>query len=131
VQSLNIAAYLLYRKLDSCPSLYWPETIPLQCSDTVHCGIPSGIYFSSLIQTELLDQFTPTINDEAIENMAFTLPQDEEKIGFSDSIFTWSNSNHGGAATPSKRRFTLRIDGELFFKRNCFNIIIGPTGMKI
>ena len=30
--------------------------------------------------------------------------------------------------TPSRRRFTLRVTGELLFKRGRINLIIGPTG---
>ena len=76
-----------------------------------------------------MDEFTPKVNDEAIDGRAFAPDQDEHTIGFNDATFTWSNTSSRGTATPSKRRFTLRIEGELVFKRDCSNIIIGPTGM--
>ncbi|KAI9431405.1 P-loop containing nucleoside triphosphate hydrolase protein, partial [Lactarius indigo] len=49
-------------------------------------------------------------------------------IGFQNANFTWSNDDADGTLTPSRRRFTLRVEGELLFKRGCFNLIIGPTG---
>lgn len=54
---------------------------------------------------------------------------DRGVIGFQNASFTWSNDDvNDGALTPSRHRFTLRVDGELLFKRGCFNLIIGPTG---
>jgi hypothetical protein len=44
-------------------------------------------------------------------------------IGFRDATFTWSNESDG-SATPSRHRFTLRIDDELLFKRGCFNLVV-------
>jgi hypothetical protein len=52
---------------------------------------------------------------------------DSQHIGFNDATFAWS-VDADGALTPSKRKYLLRIDGELTFKRNCLNLIIGPTG---
>lgn len=55
---------------------------------------------------------------------------DQDAIGFQNASFTWSNDDDDGAVTltPVQRRFTLRVHGELFFKRGSFNLIIGPTG---
>ncbi|KAH9166806.1 hypothetical protein EDB89DRAFT_2115743 [Lactarius sanguifluus] len=53
---------------------------------------------------------------------------DQDVIGFQNASFTWSNDHADGTLTPSRRRFTLRVHGELLFKRGCFNLIIGPTG---
>ncbi|KAJ7061977.1 hypothetical protein C8F01DRAFT_986919, partial [Mycena amicta] len=67
-----------------------------------------------------LEQETPpaTLNVPALNN-----------IGFRDASFTWSkNSPTDGTATPSTRQFVLKIDGELFFKPGCFNLVVGPTG---
>lgn len=52
---------------------------------------------------------------------------DPQKIGFRNAHFTWS-SDVNGSLTPSKRRFTLRIEGELLFKPKCVNLVIGETG---
>ncbi|KAI9444470.1 hypothetical protein H4582DRAFT_2052775 [Lactarius indigo] len=52
----------------------------------------------------------------------------DDVIGFQNASFTWSNDHADGTTTPSRRRFTLRVQGELLFKRGCFNLIIGPTG---
>jgi ABC-type uncharacterized transport system fused permease/ATPase subunit len=57
---------------------------------------------------------------------------DSEALGFYDASFTWSAEQtatpEDGTTTPSRRNFVLRIDGELVFKRNVINLIIGPTG---
>ena len=53
---------------------------------------------------------------------------DQDVVGFQNASFTWSNDDAKGTLTPSRRRFTLRVHGELLFKRGCFNLIIGPTG---
>ena len=54
---------------------------------------------------------------------------DRGVIGFQNASFTWSNEDvNDGALTPSRRKFTLRVDDELLFKRGSFNLIIGPTG---
>jgi ATPase subunit of ABC transporter with duplicated ATPase domains len=54
---------------------------------------------------------------------------DRDVIGFQNASFTWSNDDvHDGDLTPSRRKFTLRVNGELLFKRACINLIIGPTG---
>ncbi|KAK7062494.1 ATP-binding cassette transporter [Favolaschia claudopus] len=79
-----------------------------------------------LHNTELLDQFA-----EDKEGSAEVLGADDttrsQEIGFRDAMFTWSNENDG-SATPSRHRFTLRIDDELLFKRGRFNLVLGPTG---
>jgi ABC-type glutathione transport system ATPase component len=54
---------------------------------------------------------------------------DPEAIGFHNAVFTWGLSDAGSTpATPSRRKFMLRIEDDLFFKRGAFNLIIGPTG---
>ncbi|KAJ6559886.1 P-loop containing nucleoside triphosphate hydrolase protein [Mycena capillaripes] len=76
-----------------------------------------------LHNTELLDAFTEEKEDTAV----FLAAEASNEIGFRDATFTWSNDNDG-SATPSKHKFTLRIDDELIFKRECFNLVLGPTG---
>lgn len=54
---------------------------------------------------------------------------DKSQIGFKDAHFTWSGEDIvDGAETPSRRKFVLRIDGELAFQRGSVNLVIGPTG---
>jgi len=48
-------------------------------------------------------------------------------IGFKNATFSWSLEEDDGATTPSSRMFKLRVDGQLLFKRNCVNLIVGPT----
>ncbi|KAI0039394.1 P-loop containing nucleoside triphosphate hydrolase protein [Auriscalpium vulgare] len=70
-----------------------------------------------LQETELIDEFAP-------QPSTITDPHrlDEAAIGFTNASFTWSNDN------TASRKFVLRIDDELMFKRGCINLIIGPTG---
>ncbi|KAH9030174.1 hypothetical protein EDB84DRAFT_1562614 [Lactarius hengduanensis] len=83
---------------------------------------------SPSIATELLDEFAD--GDKGSERVMLTDAShfDQDVIGFQNASFTWSNDNADGTLTPSRRRFTLRVQGELLFKRGCFNLIIGPTG---
>ncbi|KAI9444468.1 hypothetical protein H4582DRAFT_1805817 [Lactarius indigo] len=81
-----------------------------------------------LRDTELLDEFADA--DKGSERVMLTDAShfDQDVIGFQNASFTWSNDDADGTLTPSRRRFTLRVQGELLFKRGCFNLIIGPTG---
>ncbi|KAH9059057.1 hypothetical protein EDB87DRAFT_1832312 [Lactarius vividus] len=81
-----------------------------------------------LHHTELLDEFTDA--DKSPERVMLTDSSrfDQDVIGFQNASFTWSNDHADGILTPSRRRFTLRVQGELLFKPGCFNLIIGPTG---
>jgi len=54
---------------------------------------------------------------------------DRDVIGFLNASFTWANDDpNDGGLTPARRKFTLRVEGEVLFKRGCFNLIVGPTG---
>ncbi|PPQ97414.1 hypothetical protein CVT26_006798 [Gymnopilus dilepis] len=79
-----------------------------------------------LDQTELLDSFSeePTGQPNLVIEPVTSSPE----IGFRNATFSWSVMDEDGSATPSSRIFKLRIEGELFFKRNAINLIIGPTG---
>ncbi|KAE9395907.1 P-loop containing nucleoside triphosphate hydrolase protein [Gymnopus androsaceus JB14] len=80
----------------------------------------------SLDRTELLDSLS-----EKIPESGYFVPADQvtdsQEIGFRDATFTWS-SDVAGSLTPSKRKFKLKIEGELLFRKNCVNLIIGETG---
>ncbi|KAG6805189.1 hypothetical protein H0H92_000368, partial [Tricholoma furcatifolium] len=72
--------------------------------------------------TELLDEFQKKdVNTLPPEN------QHDGDIGFRNANFVWSNDSEG-SLTPSKRKFSLRIQDELLFKRGQMNLITGPTG---
>ncbi|KAJ4491368.1 P-loop containing nucleoside triphosphate hydrolase protein [Lentinula edodes] len=49
-----------------------------------------------------------------------------DKIGFHNASFTWSRST-GGTAILS-RNFVLTVTGDLHFKPNALNLVVGPTG---
>ncbi|KAF5317788.1 hypothetical protein D9619_012656 [Psilocybe cf. subviscida] len=76
-----------------------------------------------LKNTELLDSFTDGDKNEPIVSNASPLD-----IGFRNAVFSWTTEADSGYTTPSGRIFKLRVDGELQFKRNALNVIIGPTG---
>ncbi|KAH7883936.1 hypothetical protein F5I97DRAFT_2075294 [Phlebopus sp. FC_14] len=78
-----------------------------------------------LNDTELLDEFTTTDKPELL---AQHNGEESDLVGFRDAAFAWSSDSSGGALTPSRRYFNLRIDNELLFKRSCINLVIGPTG---
>jgi hypothetical protein len=79
-----------------------------------------------LQKTELLDFFTekPTQGDDDIPT---TIECDD--LGFNNATFSWSVESHDqdGTLTPSQRTFRLHISGKQLFKRDCINLIIGPT----
>ncbi|KAJ7145004.1 multidrug resistance-associated ABC transporter [Mycena crocata] len=77
-----------------------------------------------LHDTELLDAFS---TDVAITSPPLSSNLNAKKIGFNDATFSWSTSDDG-LNIPARRRFVLRIDGQLMFKQNCINLIVGPTG---
>lgn len=81
-----------------------------------------------LNENELLDQFV----DKEGSSIGVALSSDENDqknydIGFRNTTFTWSAEQGDMSLTPSSRNFRLHIEGELLFKRNCINMIIGPT----
>ncbi|KAG1858585.1 hypothetical protein C8R48DRAFT_775022 [Suillus tomentosus] len=80
---------------------------------------------SFLSDTELLNAHAQQDDDRV---QLFVQSEGEsDLIGFRDAVFAWSNDSRG-SLTPSKRKFRLRIDGEMYFQRGCFNLVVGPTG---
>lgn len=82
-----------------------------------------------LHKSELLDSFLgEKILSIHAANPAADL-QSSDEIGFKDASFSWSLDEEEdiGFATPSSRVFRLRVEGDLIFKRNAINLIIGPT----
>jgi hypothetical protein len=77
-----------------------------------------------LQKTELLDLFTdkPSQGD-----IATTFECDG--MGFNNATFSWSveSPDNDGTSTPSQRTYRLHISGKQLFKRDCINLIIGPT----
>jgi len=77
-----------------------------------------------LHKTELLDAYLEKPSDIA----TVPSPESNKDIGFRNATFSWSiEDENDGTLTPSRRQFKLRIKGELLFKRNGINLIIGPT----
>jgi len=70
-----------------------------------------------LRETELLDNF-----DEKPAHAPPIEPSETNtELGFQDAHFVWSADDASG------RAFRLKVDGTLTFKRNCLNVIVGPT----
>ncbi|KAF8507383.1 P-loop containing nucleoside triphosphate hydrolase protein [Hysterangium stoloniferum] len=67
-----------------------------------------------------------TASDEGSINPQPFNPSDG--IGFRNATFTWDSDRSDDGWNASQRRYSLKIDGELFFKHGQFNLIIGPTG---
>ncbi|KAF8955959.1 ABC transporter type 1, transmembrane domain-containing protein [Flammula alnicola] len=80
-----------------------------------------------LHKTELLDSFLEVSKPSSSVPVP-TPVESSSDIGFRNATFSWSLDDEGGYTTPSGRVYKLRIDGELLFKRNAINLIIGPTG---
>ncbi|EMD39557.1 hypothetical protein CERSUDRAFT_111872 [Gelatoporia subvermispora B] len=78
-----------------------------------------------LYNTELLDEFSSKEDEVHVERVQ-TRPG---VIGIRASAFTWSDEGNL-VRTPggSRRKFTLRVDEELTFKRGAVNLVVGPTG---
>jgi hypothetical protein len=91
--------------------------VPLRFSDTSK---------TNKTKTELLDSFTDK-ESNVPELLAPANPAANE-IGFRNATFAWSSEKVDGTLTPSKRKFTLKIEGELLFKRGCINLVVGATG---
>lgn len=80
---------------------------------------------SFLSDTELLDAHAQQDDDRV---QLFVQSEGEsDLIGFRDAVFAWSIDSRG-SLTPSKRKFRLRIDGEMYFQHGCINLVVGPTG---
>jgi ABC-type multidrug transport system fused ATPase/permease subunit len=81
-----------------------------------------------------LDQYASNETEGSTDSPVVieTAAPDPDVIGFNAASFTWSNEDAkaltDGTLTPSKRRFRLRIDEELVFKRGKINLIVGVTG---
>ena len=81
-----------------------------------------------LSQTELLDEYAE--DPDELQGQIVAQPGDDV-IGIRNASFSWTNQASGSSAsTPGsgRRNFTLRIDGDLLFKKGSINLIIGPTG---
>jgi AAA15 family ATPase/GTPase len=52
---------------------------------------------------------------------------DPAAVGFRDAAFSWEGPQEQRKETGG-RQYRLQIEGELFFKRESLNLIIGPTG---
>ncbi|KAF7983353.1 hypothetical protein HWV62_22327 [Athelia sp. TMB] len=78
-----------------------------------------------LNETELLDEFSNMDSNDLVE--AGDVSVDRQEIGFKDAIFSWTEACDG-TLTPSRRDFSLHLEGNVFFQRGALHMVIGPTG---
>ncbi|KAK7681700.1 hypothetical protein QCA50_015047 [Cerrena zonata] len=80
-----------------------------------------------LQETELLDQYTleKSVSHQPVLEYSEV---GANEIGIRQTSSTWANEETDGDVAPSRRRFALRIDDEVFFKKGCINLVIGQTG---
>ena len=76
------------------------------------------------IQTELLDSEKEKASKVAIRTLA---DYDKNAIGFSDCSFSWDSFENRDGLNKHARKFRLRFDGEVLFKRGEINLVVGPT----
>jgi hypothetical protein len=76
-----------------------------------------------LQKSELLDSFA---DKPSLVDISSTIKH-KDAIGFENATFFWSVESLDGSSTLSRRSFRLNIKGEQLFKRDCINLIIGPT----
>lgn len=76
-------------------------------------------------QTELLDSFA---DDGELSATVVPAPPvvSSQDVIIRDASFTWDAEKP--VPGQSRRNFVLKIDGEVLFKRNGINAILGPTG---
>lgn len=79
-----------------------------------------------LKETELLDEFVEKFTADEVTAIV-ARPGEDKDIGFRNASFSWTGKPTDGTLTPSRRAYRLRVEGEVKFKRDCLNLIIGPT----
>ena len=103
-------------------SIHWScGRLLMQCTWSSY-SVPPPHWIAT--QTELLDVYAGKAEEVVVDSSA----EHSNDIGFGKATFTWSNDVPDGAVTPSRQIFRLHIDDELKFKKDVFNLIIGPTG---
>ncbi|KAJ7081163.1 multidrug resistance-associated ABC transporter [Mycena belliarum] len=77
-----------------------------------------------LQNTKLLDSFNAAHSADG----GFADEPSSQLIGFRNVMFTWTSPDPTDARiTPSREPFTLKIEGDVFFKQG-LNLVVGPTG---
>ncbi|KAJ3991391.1 hypothetical protein F5050DRAFT_1548971, partial [Lentinula boryana] len=87
--------------------------------------------FTDFLQnTEVLDDFDESPSSTRILDVGNIARHPSDEIEFCHASFSWSkDKDNDGSNTPLSRRFILKIDDKLFFKKSCLNLITGPTGL--
>ncbi|KAI8994066.1 multidrug resistance-associated ABC transporter [Trametes punicea] len=89
---------------------------------------------SFLHETELLDEFSVPEQDGSTALPRVHAEDEDVVLGIRRTSFTWTTDSELPTPTSGTndrregRKFVLRIDGQLLFKRGRTNLIVGPTG---
>jgi len=68
----------------------------------------------------------PDLESTALVDAVPAIASDE--IGFKDAVFSWANpDDDSGDRRSHDHAFKLRLHGEVIFKRNKINLVVGPT----
>ncbi|KAF8799457.1 multidrug resistance-associated ABC transporter [Phlegmacium glaucopus] len=101
------------------------QRLSLQISSAIQAKVSLDRMTEFLHKTELLDSFAD--KPSHMVDVPTTIER-ENDIGFKNATFSWSVESPSDSSIPSNRAFQLHISGEQLFKRDCINLIIGPTG---
>ncbi|KAF8513392.1 hypothetical protein JB92DRAFT_3116459 [Gautieria morchelliformis] len=91
----------------------------------INAKVSLGRINDFLLNAELLDRFTRKGDKKIVVDPAETIHP--AAVGFRDAAFSWEGPQEQGKEN-SGRQYRLQVEGELFFKRESLNLIIGPTG---
>jgi ABC-type multidrug transport system fused ATPase/permease subunit len=90
----------------------------------IQANVSIGRVQDFLNDAELLDRYCTSeapIEDSSNEH--------KDDLGLAQASFYWSKEHSmSGALTPSRQKFSLRIEDDIVFKQGALNIILGPTG---
>ncbi|KAF9021407.1 P-loop containing nucleoside triphosphate hydrolase protein [Hymenopellis radicata] len=75
-----------------------------------------------LHDTELLDRFASEEHQVPVITIGDAIPT-PDTLGLGHAMFSWSNVSGKG-----NNNFILHINENVIFRRNCVNLIVGPTG---
>ncbi|KAH9480784.1 ATP-binding cassette transporter abc4 [Psilocybe cubensis] len=131
------ATYTLIMKQSLTPSIIFSsvtvfsmlriqlQRIQWQIAENIQGKVSLDRVTDFLQKTELLDSFQANLSDGPLPLVD---TRNEHDIGFRNASFSWRVESDDDIQRPSRRSYRLKIEGELLFKRDCINLIVGPTG---
>ncbi|KAF8956536.1 hypothetical protein BDZ97DRAFT_1851410 [Flammula alnicola] len=95
---------------------------------TLYLMIAVASLLFSTLGSQSLNRAEPLHIPVDVETLIDGAVTNNQAIGFRDISFSWSNEPYRDDRSPSSHMFGLKIQGELLFKQNCINLIVGPKG---